>query len=137
MLSIIERFMENLTSHSLLRAKCLLFKGVTLLLQLLCDNDPDVNPDDVTKHITEYNTILENLLQNENRISRCSEFIITGFGKDLLSSKDWFWKDSLHRAINDCEVVNVGYSKRINFREISGQVYRISTDGRHAWKSHL
>ena len=131
MLSIIQKFMENLTSHSLLRAKCLLFKGVTLLLQLLCDNDPDVNPDDVTKHIMECNTILENLLQNENRNWRCSEFIITGFGKDLLSSKDWFWKDSLHRAINDCETLNVGYSKRINFREFSGQVYSISPDGRH------
>lgn len=127
-LSIIDKFMENLTSPSLQRAKCLLFKGVTMLLQLLCDHNRDVNPDDVTKYISECNSILENLLQNENRNWRYSEFLITGNGKELLSSKNWFWKDSLHRAINDSEELNRGYSKHTEFHQFSGQVYRISSD---------
>lgn len=126
MILIIDRFMKNLTSPSLLRAKCLFFKGVTLLLELLCDHNPDVNPDEVTKHIAECNTILEDVLQNENRNWRYREFLITGHGKDLLSSKSWFWKDSIHRSVNDSNELNLGYDKRIEFREFSGQVYKVS-----------
>ena len=82
-----------------------------ILLQLLCEHNPVVNPDDVHK------LILKTLLQNESRNWRYSEFIITGLWKDLLSSKNWFWNDSLHRAINNSESVNFGYSQHTNFRE--------------------
>ena len=132
MLSIIDKYLEKLSSPSLLRAKCLLYKGITLLLRLLCDSNPDVNPKDITAPISECNRILGDLLQHENRSWRYHEFLIRGYGKDLLSSKDWFWKDSLHRAVNDNVELNKGYdnSQHASFREFSGQIHKISSDGR-------
>lgn len=133
MLSIIDRYMENLTNPSLLRAKCKLFKGITLLLQLLCDNNLRVNPEEIMQPISDCNKdISEYVLQHENRNWRYSEFLIEGYGNDLLSSKDWYWNGSLHQAVNDNAGLNVGYEEdqRANFREFSGHVYGISHDGR-------
>ena len=73
MLSIIKKYLEKSTTPSLLRAKCLLFKGVTLLLQLLCEHNQNMNPDDVTRPIAECKTELESVLHNENRNWRYRE----------------------------------------------------------------
>ena len=132
MLSIIEKYLEKLITPSLLRAKCLLFKGVTLLLQLLCEHNPNVNPADVTRPIAECKTILESVLHTENRNWRYREFLTEGYGNGLLSSKDWFRNGSFHRDVNESiPTINSGYEKsqHTNLREFSG--YVISRDDHH------
>lgn len=132
MLSIIKKYLEKSTTPSLLRAKCLLFKGVTLLLQLLCEHNQNVNPDDVTRPIAECKTELESVLHNENRNWRYREFLTEGYGNGLLSSKDWFRKGTFDGDINDSiPTINSGYetSQHVNLLEFSGCV--ISRDDHH------
>eukprot|EP00731_Ephydatia_muelleri_P014044 Em0007g1354a len=44
LIDFIDRFLPNMAPDSLLRAKCLRFKCVTMLQQLLCDDDVSVTP---------------------------------------------------------------------------------------------
>lgn len=129
MASIIEKYMANVSTHPLEKAKCLLFKGVTRLLQLLCKNDVTINPETIMNPIDECNSIL----QNKQFIWKYREFLMEGYGNGLMSSKDWTWTRSLDREVNrDIDSMNAEYppSQHVSFRKFSGHVSYMSPDGR-------
>lgn len=129
MASIIEKYMANIDTHPLLKAKCLMFKGVTRLLQLLCKNDVTVNPATIMGPIDECNAIL----QNKQLIWKYREFLTEGYGNGLMSSKDWIWTRSLDREVNrDSASLNDEYApnQHTSFRKFSGHVNYMSFDGR-------
>ena len=134
MATIIEKYMANVNTHPLLKAKCLMFKGVTRLLQLLCRNDVTVNPATIMDPIDECNSIL----QNKQYIWKYREFLTEGYGNGLMSSKDWIWTRSLDREVNrDSAFLNADYarSQHTSFRKFSGHVNYMSYDGRKGWLS--
>ena len=121
--------MANVNAHPLLKAKCLMFKGVTRLLQLLLKNDVTVNPATIMGPIDECNTILK----NKQFIWKYREFLMDGYGNGLMSSKDWIWTRSLDREVNrDSPSLNADYApcQHTSFRKFSGHVNYMSYDGR-------
>ena len=128
MASIIGKFKANASTHLLLKAKCLFFEGVTRLLQLLCNDDVPIDPQTIMNPIKECNRIL----QDKQLIWKYHEFLINGHGNGVLSSKDWTWNRSLDREVNDSSLLDRDYDKSpyVSFREFSGRVQYMSSDGR-------
>lgn len=119
MLSVIDKYEGQLPEGSVQQAKCQLYKGVTLLLKRMCDNDCNVDPCQIEKAISKcyhINKFTNNSFQH-------TEFVIDGYGNGLLSSKDFAFHGS-HKKINDSEYLNRTFdqSQHVRPQVFSGRI---------------